>query len=237
MQKFTDRDLEIKQIMEAFPNKSQAECEERVDERWDKLRNQAILNIPTKFKDAKLSDFEPKMVEYVLKTIFDIFSPPKKDASDKIGLIITGTVGTGKTHLAYAIINKLIEINPEMVLMTDSYSEIMSKLKDETFKRLEGDYSLWDVITSTNEAYYKGLLFLDDMSAKNITDFEADRMTRLLDHRINEYYPMMMTTNLDQSEFYNVLGDRIASRLLGNFHIIELGGLDKRIENASKLGE
>ena len=231
IQKFTDRDLEIKQIMEAFPNKSQSECEERIDEKWNKLRNEATLKIPTKFRDAKLSDFEPKMVDYVLKTIFDIFSAPKKDSSDKIGVIITGTVGTGKTHLAYAIVNKLIEINPEMVLMTDSYSEIMNKLKDETFKRFtDDDYSLWDVITNTNGAYYKGILFMDDMSAKNITDFEADRMTRLLDHRINEYYPMMMTTNLDQSEFYNVLGDRISSRLLGNFHIIELEGLDKRLE-------
>ena len=130
------------------------------------------------------------------------------------------------------VVNSLALRTLEQSYTWNTYSDLT---KEAFYNGPLGGETFGGVAADVNKARFeeaRSSIGADDLerTMQNITDFEADRMTRLLDHRINEYYPMMMTTNLDQSEFYSILGDRIASRLLGNFHIIELEGLDKRLE-------
>lgn len=207
-----------------------AECEEYVDQLWLERRNNIKELIPEMYKSSNFSDFESDLILHVKNVLTDIFSTPKGDRTDRIGLIIHGQVGSGKTRLAYAIANNLIEKNPEMVLRMDNFSVLMKKLKKEIFSKNadEDDFSLWEVITNESKRH-KGILFLDDLSSKNTTDFESDTLLQLIDARINNYYPMIITTNLDKSELETVFGERIASRLIGNFHFIELSGLDNRV--------
>jgi DNA replication protein DnaC len=227
-QKFTTRENEIRNILSRSPHINQAECEAYLDNQWLEKKKDIKDQIPDMYKNSSFYDFDKSIVDQVMCVIYDILSNPKGDKTDKMGLILHGPVGSGKTRMAYAIINYLIEIDPEMASRIENFSVLMKKIRKEIFSTKENEFSIWDVISNENKRY-SGFLLLDDLASKSTTDFESDTFLQLLEARVNNYHPMIITTNIDKSELENVFGERIASRLVGNFHFIEIGGVDNRV--------
>lgn len=227
-QKFTTRENEIRRILSRSPHISLDDCEAYLDQQWLEKRKDIKEQIPDMYKNSSFSDFDESLVERVVTAIYDILSLPNENKTDKMGLILHGPVGSGKTRMAYAIINYIIEIDPEMSSLLENYAGLMKKIKKEMFSTKDSDFSIWDVVSNESKQY-RGFLLLDDLSTKNTTNFESDTFLQLLDARINNYHPTIITTNLDKNEIEEVLGSRIASRLIGNFHFIEIGGIDNRV--------
>ena len=90
--------------------------------------------------------------------------------------------------------------------------------------------SVWDKLTNSS-GMYDGLLMIDDISSKNLTDFEIDKLMMFLEKRINSYMPFLLTTNIKQEEMKAVFGERLASRLFGYCEVIEFQERDKRLES------
>lgn len=73
------------------------------------------------------------------------------------------------------------------------------------------------------------LVIWDDIGTKTVTQFEAENLLSMLDIRINSGKANIFTSNMSENELYEVLGQRLASRVVNLSENIELKGVDKRV--------
>lgn len=117
-------------------------------------------------------------------------TPPQKERN---GLFISGTKGTGKTHLAAAIANQLIQGGVPVICMT--MIDLLSRIK-ETFEGGKG----------TSEAeilrIYKDvpLLIIDDIGTEQPTEWGLAKIYTIINARYEGYMPTIITTNYSGDE-------------------------------------
>lgn len=109
---------------------------------------------------------------------------------DNIGLMFTGTFGTGKTFYAACIANALIDQGVP-VIMT-SLPTVLNKLT--------GSFEKQDIIDELTAA---DLLILDDYGTERKTDFAMEQVFALIDQRYRSNRPLIITTNLEKSDLEN----------------------------------
>jgi DNA replication protein DnaC len=171
------------------------------------------MKIPERYKDAKLED--------VPERVKDAFN--RAVVINKKGLYIYGGVGTGKTHIAYAIKRRYDELRQPNLFwnMTELIDEIRSD-----FNRKEKEF------TGENVLDYQHLLFLDDIGAEKPTEWVEEKIYLIVNRRYNDMLPTIFTSNLNISELSDRIGDRIASRIVEMCEIINLEGEDRRLSHA-----
>jgi DNA replication protein DnaC len=172
-------------------------------QRSEKIRRR----IPSRYVHAKLSDFRPSTQAMVAAWFHDRQSP---------GLLLYGPVGTGKTHLAYAILRTLLEAGQD-VLAVNSAS---------FYRELRGAFNTERTEDSVMAPYCRAAwLLFDDAGAGALTDFERRYLLDLLDQRAS--LRTIITSNLTVEEFRKRLDERIGSRL-SEFTSFHCGGADRR---------
>lgn len=143
-------------------------------------------------------------------------------------LVLTGAIGTGKTHQAYGALRRIAESGPrrfEMIATTapDLYGLLRpggsEKSSEHELKRLSRI----------------PLLLLDDLGTEKLSEFTEETTTRIVNHRYNESLPLLITTNLPVragadpgQDLVTRLGDRLASRLAQTATVVLLDGPDRR---------
>lgn len=165
--------------------------------------------LPPRFHEARLTDFPTAIVDFVTAWL----------AKPGDGLLLQGPAGTGKTHLAAAIIRARIEAGRRAIFRraADLYAGLRQSYQGSgTEEALLREYT---------EA---PLLVLDDLGAGALTDFERRSTLEALDRRLNALLPTVVTTNLTLRDMEARLDDRIASRLSG-LTKLELTGRDQRV--------
>lgn len=147
--------------------------------------------------------------------------------NDGTGLLLIGGVGSGKTHLAAAIVNAAIDYVPisdyDAAGCGDGFRcgftpssgtrfigtvELMERLR-ETYNSSESG-SAQEIIRRYQEAR---LLVLDDLGAEKPSDWARERLFEIIDRRYNDCTPVVITTNADVQELYQKLGARICDRI------------------------
>lgn len=112
------------------------------------------------------------------------------------GLFITGPKGTGKTHLAAAIANQLMQEGRAVICMT--MIELLDRIK-ETYEqsRQYGESSEGDLLNT-----YKTvpLLIIDDMGKEPATEWAVSKIYAIINARYEAYLPTIITTNYTDSE-------------------------------------
>ena len=78
------------------------------------------------------------------------------------------------------------------------------------------------------------LLILDDLGTEVTTKLTVSNLYRLINERVSRLLPTIISTNLDHNKQQDVYGDRIASRLFGEFRPLIFAGKDVRM---LKIGE
>jgi DNA replication protein DnaC len=169
------------------------------------------MKIPERYKNAKLEDVPERVRSAFNETV-----------KNKKGLYIYGGVGTGKTHIAYAIQKRWYELGQSSLFwnMTELIDEIRSD-----FSRTEKEFISERVLD------YQNLLFLDDIGAEKPTEWVEEKIYLIVNKRYNDMLPTIFTSNLKIDELANRIGDRIASRIVGMCEIINLEGEDRRLLN------
>ena len=140
---------------------------------------------------------------------------------NNIGLILTGNVGCGKTYLASAIANALLE--KEISVKMTNFSVILNDMTN-----FEIDKSKY--IDNLN---HKKLLIIDDFGMERDTDFAAEHIFNIIDSRYRSGKPLIITTNLNISALTNpetIKDKRIYSRILEICSHIIFTGENRRIE-------
>lgn len=144
-------------------------------------------------------------------------------------LVLTGPVGTGKTHQAYGALRRIAEAGPrhfEMIATTapDLYGLLRPHGSDKGT-----EYELKRLMRVP-------LLLLDDLGTEKLSEWTEEATYRLLNERYNECLPLIVTTNLpirtpagsDSPDLVGRLGDRLASRLAQATTLVTLTGPDRR---------
>lgn len=146
------------------------------------------------------------------------------------GLLVTGPVGVGKTHLAVAILAELVDTKAARAIFCD-FTDLIDRIQ-ATFSR--NDESSDDVLTPYREA---DLLVLDELGARRPSDFTRDVLYGLLNTRYNRNRITILTTNFgDQPEkpggetLELRVGTAVRSRLAEMCQLVVLQGPDFRRE-------
>lgn len=144
--------------------------------------------IPPRFQARSFENYYPKnesqaTAHNYVKSLVDQYP-----AVDK-GLLIMGSVGVGKTHLAIAIVRALVETKGVPCLFHESGSLL---------KAIQGSYS---AISQTSEkrvlapVYETEVLVLDELGAIIPTDWVRDTLYQIINTRYNERKLTIFTTN------------------------------------------
>ena len=122
-------------------------------------------------------------------------------ASPRGWLVLMGTYGCGKTHLAAAVANACVEFGMTTLFLT--VPDLMDWLRNSF------DASDTNFEKRFDEIRNVGLLVLDDLGAQNTTKWANEKLFQIIDYRYVRKLPMVVTTNLALED----LDDRIRSRL------------------------
>lgn len=121
------------------------------------------------------------------------------------GLYIFGQVGSGKTHLACSIANELIDggLDVLFVVVPDYLEEIRHSWGQGAGNEKE----------ILDRARWVNVLIMDDLGAHNYSEWTKGKIYAILNHRINNGLPTVITSNLEYLEIGNYLDYRISSRI------------------------
>lgn len=130
----------------------------------------------------------------------------KERKSQNDGLLLWGSIGTGKTFFAGCIANALIE-QGESVLMTN-FSKILNTLS--------GMYSEEKNEFIASLMRYS-LLIIDDLGIERNTEYAKEQVYNIIDERYKAKLPLIVTTNLtldDLKDSIELTQRRIYDRIL-----------------------
>ena len=135
-------------------------------------------------------------------------------------LIFMGETGLGKTHLSLAIAGRVTEKGFGVVY--GSAQNILSSLENEKFGKQPSESSPEKSVLSCD------LLILDDMGAEFVTQFTVSALYNIINTRLMEKKPTIISTNLSPREMEEKYSRRITSRIFGNYRAVGFFGKDIR---------
>jgi DNA replication protein DnaC len=159
-------------------------------------------------KNPKLSDAMQNYVKHFTEFL-----------AEGKGLLLHGTVGTGKTFLAACIANALIDEGYK-VQMTN-----FTRLTNIIQGTFDGKQA---IIDSLNKHH---LLIIDDLGAERKSEFMQEQVWNIIDARYRSGLPFIITTNLTMDEIKNPADigfARIYDRILERCHPVEVAGISRR---------
>lgn len=133
--------------------------------------------------------------------------------SHGLGLLLTGPVGAGKTFLAASIANALMQ--QEMQVLFVVVPDLLDQLR-ATYKSEDSELDLLDTAREVP------ILILDDLGAHNYTDWTRNRIYSIINYRLNEQLPTVITSNLSLGEMEEYLGARTTSRIIQSCRIFRM---------------
>lgn len=163
----------------------------------------AKVGVPKRFQKASKLDYEGFFVEEGTSSLY-----------------IDGPTGSGKTHLACAILRSMIENG----YVATSYSPSQAcDIPDAMFVNTpEFLFSLRESMWKGSkeesliaECSRTGLLVMDDLGAEKITEWALECLYLVINKRYEDCLPCIFTGNLPVSQLSKKLGQRIARRIEG----------------------
>lgn len=160
-----------------------------------------------------VQEFMGKLLRYCQKYA-EGFTPKS------INLMFTGGSGRGKTHMALAIADTVLDAGYD-VLYT-SAAALVAHLGREHFDRDSSN----EWLTACQDA---DLLILDDLGTEYITPLTISILYELINARMLLGRPTVYTTNItDPSVLTSRYTDKVASRIQGNCKVLKFFGPDQR---------
>ena len=138
-------------------------------------------------------------------------------------LLFLGRTGLGKTHISTAIARVVIERGFDVC-----YNSAENIALDYEFDRYKSNFGKEE---PRAEKYAEtDLLIIDDLGTETLSALAAASLFNLINTRIAAGRPTIISTNLGDEEIQSRYGDRIASRLFGEFRPFLFLGTDIRAQ-------
>jgi len=143
-----------------------------------------------KFQDQNFENFYvDSNNEYAVKVASDYISK-SIDKKQVNGLIITGKSGVGKTHLAAAIANKLIE-NDKIVLM-GRLTTLLDMIRETFRDNTKSENELIDLYSNVD------MIIIDDLGTEKISSWALEKLYTIIQNRCENGLPIIITTRFDK---------------------------------------
>ena len=124
------------------------------------------------------------------------------------GLWLTGDVGTGKTTLAMLISKTALETGHSVAIY--SLPKLLARVR-RTYDGAPGEQSYLELFSRLTSV---DLLHMDDLGAEKTSDWVLEQLYALINERYEQHRSLVVTTNLDETELENQIGERTVSRLV-----------------------
>lgn len=164
-------------------------------------------NIPARFRGRTFGSYRcdtPAQQEAfrICKDFADNFPATLRTGAS---LVLSGKPGTGKSHLAAAILQAIL---PRHVGAYVTLMDLIRAVRD-TWRR-DSEISESQLLRKLTDF---PLLVIDEIGVQYGTDGERAIVFDVMDRRYREMRPTILMTNLDKEAFREAIGDRVYDRL------------------------
>lgn len=145
------------------------------------------------------------------------------------GLLFMGPVGVGKTHLAAAIANELI--NNLYSVVFGNVTDLITLIRS-TYSR-DAEITEAEIIKTFTED--TDLLIIDDLGKENMSEYTATILYQIINRLYEHEKPLIITTNFNSSMLKRKFGEKgeaIVSRIAEMCEFIKINSDDWRLKNA-----
>lgn len=192
--------------MEVVPEKGARKCECRRQGSHTNLLSR--VRIPARYSECNFNTYKAMNPSQDLAFKYASKLAMEYPAVDR-GLLLTGTVGVGKTHLAVSILKALTERGFSCLFY--EFGALLKEIQDSYNPSTQT--SELKILAPVLEAE---VLVLDELGASKPTDWVRDTMAHIINSRYNDRKLTIFTTNyLDErrNDREETLEDRIGVRL------------------------
>ena len=170
--------------------------------------------IPKRFIKKTLDNYqatkkEQQTILRICRRFSDNFDEAKENGTS---LVFCGRPGTGKTHLAYAIIERLRDKYVTAIIKTasDMTSQVKDAYKsdDTTTQQVVKEFSFFD------------LLIIDEVGIQTSSEAEKRIFFDIINKRYENMLPTILISNLELQELTAFVGERVMDRMKENGGVI-----------------
>ena len=174
------------------------------------------------FDNFSLSYYGPKDAETMGRILRICRNYASSFTKDSQSMLFIGKTGLGKTHLSAAVAGEVAHKGYSVLYesaqsLFDSYEHARFGTIDEAVDRVK-EYETCD------------LLLIDDLGSESSSQYTSACFFNLLNLRLISGSPTIISTNLNNAALEKTYGERILSRLLGEYRVLEFAGQDIRMK-------
>lgn len=190
--------------IEAETAETVADVTARHAARARRLHENLARYVPAAYADARMGDLDGD----TCRRLSDWLTGPQPT------VIISGGIGVGKTHAAYALAHHAASMGAHVAAW--AVPRLLSALAPD------GDPATLGTALTTPLAVF------DDLGTEKPSEWRVEQITAIFDARTAGRLRQVVTTNADYNTLAGRYGDRAMSRLTGGAALVRIVGVDRR---------
>lgn len=196
---------------EASRKQEEADAERRAAERTQHLIS--TCGVPSRFDAATIANYKPPTdrAASIRETCRDYVERFPELAKQGSSMILSGNVGTGKTHLATAVAKGVIKRH-QLPSKYTSVSQVMRRIRS-SYNAERGEETEAEIIEKLVRV---PLLVIDEVGVQLGSNHEYTMLFDILNGRYSELQPTVVVSNLGVKELAGAIGERLVDRLREN---------------------
>lgn len=184
--------------------------------RYNRQKKFEICGIHKRFYNCSFESIEKFGIPECIREQYENAKKYANNIEDNLangrGLMLKGTVGTMKTTLAVAVLQKHIENGGSGLFIT------MPGLLDSIFTLKAKSNAEW--VNFEQRIREIPLLILDDMGAEHTEGWVLTKVDAIIAERYNRCRSVLITTNLSAEQLRGIYAERVIDRLRSTLKVI-----------------